>query len=270
MLVRDVVDFQSEVIERSRTLPVLVDFWAEWCAPCRMLGPVLERIAARHEGRWELAKVNTEALPDVSAQYGIRSIPSVKLFVDGRPVDEFTGALPEQAIEQWLAKALPDMHGDALAAADVAFRTLDIDTAKGLLQQIITERPDHAVARVRLAALLVHEDPAAAATLVGDLYPEGADGERAEAVRTLGALLPRNGDVAALPAAPVRDRFVDALGHLASRHFDQALEAFIEVLRADRYYNDDASRKICIALFKLLGEDHDVTLRHRRDFDRAF
>lgn len=270
MLVRDVVDFQSEVIERSHTIPVLVDFWAEWCAPCRMLGPVLERIAARHEGRWELAKVNTEALPDVSAEYGIRSIPNVKLFVDGRPVDEFTGALPEQAIEQWLAKALPDAHTDALAAAHDAFRTLDFATARHLLHPIVAERPDHAVARVRLAALLVHEDPAAASTLVGDLYPEGADGERAEAVRTLAALQPRNGDVAALPTAPVRDRYVVALEHLAAMRFDDALDAFIDVLRTDRYYNDDASRKICIALFKLLGEDHDVTLRHRRDFDRAF
>jgi putative thioredoxin len=270
MLVRDVVDFQSEVIERSHTIPVLVDFWAEWCAPCRMLGPVLERMAARHEGRWELAKVNTEALPEVSAQYGIRSIPNVKLFVEGRPVDEFTGALPEQAIEQWLAKALPDSHGDALAAADAAFRVLDVGAARDLLQQIVTERPDHAVARVRLAALLVHEDAAAATTLVGDLYPEGADGERAEAVRTLGTLLPRNGDVAALPSAPVRDRFAEALAHLTAMRFDEALDAFIDVLRTDRYYNDDASRKICIALFKLLGEDHDVTLRHRRDFDRAF
>ena len=94
----DIEDFQRDVIERSRTVPVVVDFWAEWCAPCRVLGPTLERLAGKAGGAWVLAKVDTEQFPQVATSYGIRSIPDVKLFVDGQAVNEFSGAVPEPMI----------------------------------------------------------------------------------------------------------------------------------------------------------------------------
>ncbi len=99
-------NFESEVIEKSKTVPVMVDFWAVWCMPCRMLGPTLERLADANEGRVILAKLNVDANPMVSSKYGIRSIPSVKLFKNGEVVDEFVGALPEMAVKEWLDKNL--------------------------------------------------------------------------------------------------------------------------------------------------------------------
>ena len=106
----EITDFTTDVLERSNSIPVLVDFWAAWCGPCRTLGPVLERLAEKQAGRWVLAKVDTEKFPQIAAQYGVRGIPNVKLFIKGKVVDEFTGALPERAVEQWLAKAVPGPH----------------------------------------------------------------------------------------------------------------------------------------------------------------
>ena len=105
---KELIDFQSDVIEASKTTPVLVDFWAEWCGPCVYLSPTLEKLAEKAGDSWTLLKVNTESQPELAAEYGIRSIPNVKLFVNGEMSGEFIGALPEEEIKRWLESNIPD------------------------------------------------------------------------------------------------------------------------------------------------------------------
>lgn len=105
---KELIDFQSDVIEASKTTPVLVDFWAEWCGPCVQLSPTLEKLAKEAGDSWNLLKVNTESQPELAAEYGIRSIPNVKLFVNGEISGEFVGALPEEEIKRWLESNIPD------------------------------------------------------------------------------------------------------------------------------------------------------------------
>jgi len=109
---KELIDFQSDVIEASKTTPVLVDFWAEWCGPCVQLSPTLEKLAEEAGDSWTLLKVNTESQPELAAEYGIRSIPNVKLFVNGEISGEFIGALPEEEIKRWLESNIPDQGNE--------------------------------------------------------------------------------------------------------------------------------------------------------------
>lgn len=155
----DVSDFPKEVLERSFDIPVLVDFWAEWCAPCRMLSPILERLAQQNAGKWALAKVNTERLPDVASKYAVQSIPNVKLFVEGKVVGEFVGAQPEYVIMQWLRKNLPSKLQARIDLARTLIAEQREADARTLLENVLAAEPGNQEVKVLLAQLCVFEDP---------------------------------------------------------------------------------------------------------------
>jgi putative thioredoxin len=235
-----------------------------------MLGPILESLAAKNEGVWELKKINTEIFGKEAAAYRVQSIPNVKLFVDGKVRDEFVGALPQRAIEQWLEKALPDPHEGIVAQARGVFGLSRDAEAGALLSGVLEKAPRHPEALVLSAMVMLFTDRPGAMAVVDRLPDVPVVWERAEALRTLLGALSRLDSPDTLQEAPVREPYLAAIRSLAASDFDAALAGFIEVLRTDRSYENDGSRKICIALFRLLGEDHDVVRRHRKAFDRAF
>ncbi len=265
----EISDFASDVLERSKKLPVLVDFWADWCGPCKVLSPILERLAERNGDRWALATVDTDVHQDLATRYGVRGIPSVKLFVDGKVVNEFTGALPERAVDQWLAKALPGKYEKDLAAAQALLSREDYESARAILEGILAHEPGDEQARVLLAGTFVFSDASKAAELVGRIEEHSRYFPTAEAIRTYAALLEKETHPGALPEGPARARYLAALGYLARREFEPALENFIEVIREDRPYDDDGARRAVIAIFRLLGEEHPVTQKYRRAFSSA-
>jgi putative thioredoxin len=265
----DVTDFKQQVLERSKELPVVVDFWAEWCGPCRVLGPVLERLAAQSDGTWTLAKVNTEEMPDVAAAYNIRSIPNVKLLIDGKVKDEFVGALPEPMIRQWLRKNVPDKCAKEIERADELIAAGSLDEARRILSHVVDKEPSSEGARALLARTLVYSDCERAAELVRDIEEDSPHFDIAESVRTFASMLARISTGDGLPDGPVRATYRSAIECLGKEDFAGALEKFIDVIRNDRYYDDDGARKACIAIFKLLGEEHEVTRKYRREFSTA-
>jgi putative thioredoxin len=265
----DTDDFERDVIERSRTLPVLVDFWAEWCGPCKVLGPVLEKLAGEQSARWALAKLDTEAFPHISARYGIRSIPNVKLFVDGEVVDEFVGALLEPQVVEWLSKAIPSPHRAQLADARRLLDGGGAVPALEVLRPIVAAEPDNHEALVLTARAVLPTSPEEATTMVGPVTLGSPHYDEAEAVRALCSVFARADDPGLLPESPVKEAYLQAFRNAWAGNFGSALEGLIDVVRKDRRYDDDGAGKGCIAIFNLLGNDHDLTRRYRSELSRA-
>ena len=264
----EITDFQRDVIERSRSIPVLVDFWAPWCGPCRVLGPTLERLAESQRDRWVLAKVNTEVHVEEARRYGVQSIPNVKLFVDGAPVNEFVGALPEAMVQQWLKKALPSKNSARVKEARVLLHDLKYAQAREVLEPIVAGEPDNDRAKALLAKALFFSEPDRARAMADSVDHGPENHEIAEAIRVFHAL-GRDVTSGHVPDAAVKPLFLEAAADLLAGRFDHALAKFTEVIREDRYYHDDTARKACIAIFKFLGEDHPITLNRRREFNRS-
>lgn len=265
----EITNFQADVIERSHTVPVLVDFWAEWCGPCKVLGPILERLASKNGDRWVLAKVDTDKNQDLAAQYGIRGIPNVKLFVDGKVANEFTGALPEPSVVQWLKKALPDRFRKDIEQAQKLLQQGKTADAHSLLEGIIRQDPGHEHARVLLGESLVSTDPDRATELVAGIEEHSEHFLMVDAIRTFSALANKLLHPDKLPDDPAKTGYLAALKELAAFRYDAAMEKFIEVIRTNRYYDDDGARKACIAIFRILGDEHEVTQKRRREFSSA-
>ena len=266
-------DFETAVLKRSETTPVVVDFWAPWCGPCRALGPLLERLAAEHQGAFILAKVNVDEAPAVSQAFGIQSIPAVKGFRDGMLVGEFVGAQPEATVRKLLELVLPTAADGLVARA----ATLAPEAAEAALREALELEPRHARALLELARIVAARgDTPGALQLLERVSPPSplvGESERLAAelrMRTDGA-----GDQAALRARLAADpndlqarldlgRTLAALG----KHED-ALAELLDVIRRDRHFADDGARKAMVDLFAVLGADHPLTDRYRNELAKA-
>jgi len=255
----------AQVLQASQRTPVLVDFWADWCQPCKMLMPVLAKLADEYQGRFLLAKLNTEQHQELAAQFGIRSIPNCKLFFDGRLVDEFSGALPEQAVREFLDRHLGGPADDLLSQAEQAQQAGDSATALALLQQAKADDPDNARIDIRIARLhAAGGDSSAALAVLDALSPEQQDDPEAQALRSQLAFLDEASDLAD-PAELARRlaadehdseaRYQMAIHQVLRQDYEGALQILLELMRDDRSYDDDAARRTMLRIFDLLGED---------------
>jgi putative thioredoxin len=264
----EIKDFAIDVIKASFSKPVLVDFWAEWCGPCRVLGPVLERLAEKSKGEWLLVKVNSDEHPELSAKYGIRSIPNVKLFHNGEVVNEFVGALPEPAIKQWMKKNIPSKFQDMLAHAEALITSGNENEARRILNDVLIHDSGNSRAKIHLARICLFEDSKKVLQLISDIEETSENAELINSLKTIAELINENNGKVIQETAS-KELFLEAVRFLKEKKFEQSLEKFIEIIRTDRFYADDIARKACVAIFKYLGEENEITLTYRRDFGRA-
>jgi putative thioredoxin len=263
----EVRDFERDVIERSRSVPVVVDFWASWCGPCKMLGPVIEKLAGESGGRWDLVKVDTERHPDLATSFGISSIPAVKLFRDGTVVDEFLGFRPEAEIRRWLD---PHLSSPAQARLEKAAELIDdgrLAEARTLVEEALTEEPGRAAARLLLAEILLQDEPARVPEILDGIPAEADERSHADALGLIARAAAQ--PEAALPEDALKPRLVAGLSALRRRDWDAALEAFVEVVERRRRYADGLAADAGKAIFRYLGIRHPIVDKHYRRFSGA-
>ncbi len=277
-------NFDAVVLEGSADKPVLVDFWAPWCGPCKMLAPVLDKLAAEFAGRFTLAKLNTDDEPELATRYGIRGIPNVKAFRGGELVDEFTGVLPEGAVREFLAGIVPSPVAPQVAAAQALLARGDAMGALGELDAAFAVDPDDEAALLtRIEALLALSRRDQASAVLAELEsPKRVASRPIRDERRLGAVKARielgaggGGDLDALAGQAARTpadcaaklAYANALA--AKGDYERALRELLGIVRTDREFDNDVGRRTMLTIFEALGNDSDLVRRYRRELAAA-
>jgi putative thioredoxin len=281
--------FAADVLEASREVPVIVDFWAPWCGPCKQLGPLLEKAVNDAEGTVKLVKINIDENPEIAQQLRIQSIPTVYAFKNGQPVDGFMGALPESQVKAFVGGLVNGGHDhgghehggpghaeEVLAMAAEAFAAGDIGAAAQAYGHVLQDEPGNPKAVAGLAACYLKSgDVERARTTLQLVRPDGAGDEAIRAVeaelklRESAQAAPR-GEVEVLKAKLVQDagdhqaRYDLALALDAGGDREGALNELLEIVRRDRKWNDEAARKQVVTLFEAMGPTDPRTLEARR------
>lgn len=255
--------FEYDVIAYSRQTPVIVDFWAEWCVPCRTLGPLLERLTQEAQGAFRLAKVNVDSNPNLALRFSVRSIPAVKAFRDGRMVSEFVGTQPEDRVKEFLRSIAPSQSDLQLEKAQGLAEMQQWANAEAAFRQFLSKHPEYPPALLGLAKTLLVQGKVAEGHKLLINFPASKEYHEAEKLRPLAETLAR-------PPIPDSENLLDAaytraLNLLMRGNLEASMDGLLDILREDRHYRKGEPRKVMIGIFEILGENHPATREYRTE-----
>jgi putative thioredoxin len=267
-------NFQNLVLEKSINKPILVDFWADWCQPCQTIMPMLAKLAEEYAGKFELAKVNADTEQELAAHFGVKSLPTMKLFFKGQVVDERMGAVPESDIRAMLDKHIVSESDQLMQAAMLSYQQGQTEQALEMLNQALAKDPDNAELKITIAQMVQEQgDSESALALLDSLDDAGGKLDSAIKLRTEINMAAQLADLPELNE--IEQRLAQNPGDLEallqkSRHltaqtdYDNAMECLLTIMRSDRSFEDDAGRNGLLELFDLLGGEHPSVQKYRR------
>ncbi|HEY5671486.1 MAG TPA: tetratricopeptide repeat protein [Anaerolineales bacterium] len=258
-------DFEYQVLAYSQHIPVVVDFWAEWCVPCRTLGPMLERLTLEAGGAFRLAKVNVDQNQNLSLRYNVRSIPAVKAFRDGKMVSEFVGMQPEPKLKEWLRALTPSSTDLLLEKGLSLISEGEWVSSQEAFQEILKVNPDSAPALFGLAKSILAQGQVGEAQRILQSLPPSREFARAEALLPLTKALIRQQNGENNHDQPLEAAYQRALRLILRGNIPASLDGLLDILREDKYFRDGEVRQVILGLFELMGDENPVTRQYRQE-----
>jgi putative thioredoxin len=258
-------DFEFEVLEYSKQVPVVVDFWADWCGPCKVLGPILERLTQEAKGAFRLAKVDVDQNPNLALRYSVRSIPNVKAFKDGQLVAEFVGAQPEGKIREFLRALKPSEHDLVLEKAHGLLAENEWNAAEKLFREFLQKSPQNPAGLLGLARSLILQGFIEEPANILKNFPASKEYLSAEVLHPLAKALLASKAGWADSDDPLEAAYANALRLVKMGNFEAAMDGMLDILRQDKRYRDNEVRKVLLGIFELLGESNPLTRQYRNE-----
>ncbi len=265
----DESDFEYEVLQYSSRTPVVVDFWATWCVPCRVLGPKLESLAREAEGNFRLAKVNVDENVRLARQYKVRNIPAVKAFVDGQVVGEFSGVLSDEGLRDFIRRLAPAPEDLVYNKGRNLLQMKAYDEAEDAFREFLSMRPHHPGALLGLVRVLLLQGEGSEAKVLLKNFPASPEYNIAQLLKPVAKAFAEAESEDIENEDPLEAAFRNGIRLARRGNILAAMDGFLDILRKDRHYRGGEVKDIFVGLLALIGEEHPEARQYRKDLSTA-